>query len=236
MQGGQRGTQPVGQVGDQFALDGEQFGHPVGHGVEGDAGVAQFLGAGGLHPGVQVALTEGVRGLGELLGGPDDLGSEPVGDQHRATDQADREQEHDRPGGLDPAGQFLVGDEVLDDGDPVAGEHHRLQADPSAGNLLGDGLASLLGPFEQFHGGLGVAEALGVGQVDDQVLGRVESGGGFPQCGRIRGEGEDGCEGRGALLGRGDALLLDQRHHECAQGYEEGEGDHGRHRERDSRQ
>lgn len=70
----------------------------------------------------------------------------------------------------------------------------------------------------------------------DQVLGRVQARSGLLQGGGIRRQGEDGGQGGGTLLGRGDALLLDERHHQRGQRYEEGEGDHGGHGERHSGQ
>ena len=67
-QHGQRGTQPVGQVGDQFPLVGAGRDQPVGHPVERVPGLGQLARAARLDPDAQVAVADRQRGLDQPPG------------------------------------------------------------------------------------------------------------------------------------------------------------------------
>ncbi len=203
VEGGQRGAQPVREVSDQFAFDGEEVDDPVRHGVERRSGLLQFGRAVRCHPDAEVAGAEGERGALEAPGGAHHPGAEPVGDQHRAAHQADGEQGHHAPRGRDAPGEVGGGHVRLDDRDPLAPQDDGLEVRPAVRGVDGEGLAPPYGPVERLVGGVRAADETAVGQPHGQLVQGAEFRDGLLDVGAPGGEGEHRGEGRGALLGGG---------------------------------
>ncbi len=69
---------PVRQVRDQLELVGAGDAEPLGHPVEGEPRLGQLARAARLDPGVEVAVAEPDRRLGQAAGGADRAAGDPV--------------------------------------------------------------------------------------------------------------------------------------------------------------
>ncbi len=232
---GERGAQPVGEVGGQFPFVGEELDDLVGHRVERDGGRLEFgrplLGDARAEP----ALAEVVGGAREPLRGPDHPDAEPVGDGDGADDQGDADPGEDQPGGGDPVGHLALGDEEFDDGDLAAAERGGLEQREAARHL-GDGRAAepagggqllLAGP----PGADLQARGAGFGgrHMDGEPSGGPVLGGGdgLVELLAVGGDGQHGGEAGGPAFGVGERPVTGHLLDDEPEGYGEGEDDHG---------
>lgn len=236
-QHGQRGAQPVGQVGGQLPLVGEELDDLVGHRVERHGRAPQFGRAllGDPHP--ELSLPQLVRPLGQPLRGLHHAHAQPVGDRDRAHHQRGADGGEHRPGRADAVGDLRLGHEHLDHHGPGA-ERDGLQQRGAAGHLGGGGAAEAAHGGDVLLGGAPPAQVDGGPAVPGrQVHGEAVTGAGGGedplQLLAVGGDGQRGHQDGGLPLGVGEGTVAGHLPHHQPERHGERHHDHGGDRQAD---
>ena len=237
-QHGERGAQPVREVGGQFPFVGEELDDLVGHGVERDGGGPQFRRPLLADPGPELALPQVVGGAREPLGGLHHPYAEPVGDRDRADDQRDADARQHQPGGGDPVGLTSPSGTNTSTTAMLPGaQRGRLEQRGAAGDLGDRGAArACVRSRTSLRGGAPGADLhrpavrlLGGGDVDGHPALAARLGGErrpVSSSVAVGGDGEGRADRGGLPLGVGEGPVAGHLLDDEAERYGEGDDDH----------
>ncbi len=239
--GGERGAEAVGQVGDALALGRPQLVDAVGQHVQRPGGVGQLGRGAGLGPGVSLAGGQRPGRARQLGGVAGHRAGQAVGNDDRRGHQHDGDPRKRQPGRAHPVVQQPVGDRGPDDRHTAVTRHDRGVERERSVDLLAEGPTLVPGELERrVLGGTGVANHRAIGQPHGDApvgtgAGAVDGGG--DQLRRDRGKGEGRGQRCHVTLGRGDGAVPGDRPHERPERQREGDDDEaggGQHHEHDA--
>ena len=182
-QRGERGPQPVGEIGRGLALGGQELTDPPGQVVHGGRDTAHLGRSRGGRPGGQVAGAEPVRRRRQVGHRPGERAGQPVGHEQGQQEQDDPQPTEHQPGPGDAGAQQVGRHEDLHDRDALGPPDRLHEARPVLGLQHGGGHRRLVvpgradvaqprpvGPAHR-HAAAAVHRA---GQPGRHLLGRVE--------------------------------------------------------------
>ena len=225
-EGGERGAQAMGQVGDPLALGREELVDPVGEEVEGFGDVDDLRWTGDGRARMGVAAGERSAGARQVGRGAGDAPGQPVGrdDGHDQQDDGD-EREHEPRGGHALGGE-RVGDVHAQHDDVAGAEHDRAVHVDATVDRLRERELLVAGERHRLGAQLGLVtdlRAVGEEHREATVLSRRGALDGGRQEVGSRIDREDRRQRRLVLLGVGDGAVARHVAHE----QREGDGERG---------